>query len=738
MVASKLRFKRGCMTDDSQQKLRFRPRARIIRTIGDQLISGPEAAVIELVKNAYDADASFVTIKFTPPLSEGDGRISVRDDGHGMTLSDIQNKWMEPAYSAKSEQRASPSRHRVMMGSKGIGRFAAAKLGRKMALTSISDEDGLRKAVLIPEIDWSVFDGDRYLADIELDYLTQDSDEPFGTEIEIRELIEVWSEAKLKKLHTELRRLISPLNNLRERDPFKIYLDLSLCSVETCGFSGHALVNSSAAREDLEAANFEVNPFPLLTACDYEVVGSFDETGNFNGTMEIRRARQNPNPIELVVPQNDEEESCGIVGVHLYIFDRESNTLKENFSQAGMGDVTAPEARRILDEIAGIAIYRDGFRVRPYGDPANDWLTLDGRRVQDPSLRIGHNQIAGYITVIGQGNGGLQERSSREGFEENGSFRRLQRLIQNLLAQAVEPRRHSFREKAGLSRRRTTTFDEVRQLAGLAKIRALISGLPEQERMHASSVINQQAALLSSKIDALEDRQRVLEAKSSLGAIIGEVLHEGSPAAGYVQTTSVRLQRLYPDLFNNSDRTIEAKNEFPRKLHLMKENSGKLALLFTNLRPLSGGKRGPLRHFRPVDQIAGAVDLFATHRVQFEIHGGLNAPEVIGYPEDLSTALVNLFSNSVYWLENNRISNPRVDISLEPRGGELVIYIEDNGPGIPPEFIERIFDVGFTLKDGGTGLGLNIAREALARSGATLGVHLNFDIGTRFEIRFQL
>ncbi len=85
------------MAGGDDLKLQFRPRARIIRTIGDQLISGPEAAVIELVKNAYDADASYVWIRFTPPLEASKGRISIKDDGHGMSLSDVQDKWMEPA-----------------------------------------------------------------------------------------------------------------------------------------------------------------------------------------------------------------------------------------------------------------------------------------------------------------------------------------------------------------------------------------------------------------------------------------------------------------------------------------------------------------------------------------------------------------------------------------------------------------------------------------------------------------
>ena len=105
------------MNEIAEDKLRFKPKARIIRTIGDQLISGPEAAVIELVKNAYDADANFVEIKFTPPLQSGDGRISITDDGHGMSLDDIRLKWMEPATASKVKERRSPSKTRKMMGS---------------------------------------------------------------------------------------------------------------------------------------------------------------------------------------------------------------------------------------------------------------------------------------------------------------------------------------------------------------------------------------------------------------------------------------------------------------------------------------------------------------------------------------------------------------------------------------------------------------------------------------------
>jgi len=731
------------MADGEQNKLSFRPRARIIRTIGDQLISGPEAAVIELVKNAYDADASYVWIRFVPPLHAGNGRIVIRDDGHGMSLADVRDKWMEPATSSKTGLRLSRHLRRPLMGSKGIGRFAAAKLGRRMGLTSSSVVEGFAEEVMIPEIDWSIFEGDAYLSDIAIDYLLQPATGGTGTEIEVRDLNEAWTEAKLNRLHLELRRLISPLDQADEQRAFRIYLDLSGCTPETAGFDGRQIVavgatDETAPHDGAPPSDFAVQPFPLLTTCDYEVVGFFDEVGAFNGTMQVRRGGLAPVNIDLKIPLADDEAPCGAIGVHLYIFDREAQTVRQTMTRAGLGNLSATEGRRILDEIAGVAIYRDGFRVRPYGDPENDWLTLDRRRVQDPSLRIGHNQVAGYVTVQGQGESGLIERSSREGFEQNGAFIRLGRIITKLMTEEVEPRRYAFRKQTGLSRSRTATFEEVRELSELNKIKALIEKLPAEDQPAAQAVVARESAQLAEKIAVLEDRQRVLEAKSSLGAIISEVLHEGGPAVSYIFNTSNRLQTLYTDLLAGGDRAEAAKGLFPDRLVQMRKNATRLSDLFKALRPLSGGRRGKPAFFRPIEPIADAKALFDGHKTRIVITGGAGAPEVVGFPEDLTTAMVNLLSNSIFWLEEARTESPQIDIELFTQGADLVIYVDDNGPGVTAEFAEHIFDVGFSLKPDGTGLGLNIAKEALARSEGDLAFHLDHGNGARFEIRFPL
>ncbi|WP_341236213.1 sensor histidine kinase [uncultured Sulfitobacter sp.] len=731
------------MPDIEESKLRFKPKARIIRTIGDQLISGPEAAVIELVKNAYDADANFVEIRFSPPLQPGQGRISISDDGHGMSLDDIRLKWMEPATASKVKNRRSPTKNRKMMGSKGIGRFAAAKLGAKMALTSTVQTKEGNAAVLIPELDWSIFSDDVYLSDIAIDYLVQAVEEPTGTTIEVIELHEEWTKERLTKLYNELRRLLSPFSASHENgEEFSVYLDLSDCDSGSAGFDPEEIF--AQAGPDLSDGPYSgqgrrVHPFPLLSTCDYELSGSLAADGSFEGSFVIHRAGRGAETITIPGTGIKRSESAGDVEVQLYLFDREADALKSNMKAAGMGDLSATEARRLLDSISGVAIYREGFRVRPYGDPENDWLALDSRRVQDPSLRIGHNQIAGYLKIGSEQDSNLFERSSREGLEDNAAFQNLARLTKRLLAEVVEPKRFDFREKAGISRPRSSSFDELKELSELKRIRKLISLLEPKQREQAERIIDTESQRLSMRVDAMRERQRVLEAQSSLGAILAEVLHEGSPEATFVRKSADRMNVMLKTFLTGDDNgKSKAREFFSERIPQMKASGEKLSELFRVLRPLAGGKRRQPTLFYPIKTIKDALAIFEGHQVEVEIETTAKGMEFLGHAEDLSTAMVNIVGNAVHWFEATGIEEPCIQITLSRSDDGGHVFIEDNGPGVREEFMERIFEVGFTLKDGGTGLGLNIAREALARSGGKLKFHPEHKDGALFEIEFPV
>jgi len=142
---------------------KFRPSARLIRTIGDDIIKDVYAAVIELIKNAYDADANNVELKFIDLANPEKAKIIIKDDGHGMDYKTVVNNWMVPATDDKLGRRKSPG-GRYMQGRKGIGRFATSILGNTL-LMETTDESGITTTVLI---DWSIFSAEKYLDEIEL------------------------------------------------------------------------------------------------------------------------------------------------------------------------------------------------------------------------------------------------------------------------------------------------------------------------------------------------------------------------------------------------------------------------------------------------------------------------------------------------------------------------------------------------------------------------------------------
>ena len=729
-------------------QLSFRPRARIIRTIGDRLISGPEAAVIELIKNSHDADASFATVTFVPPLTQGEGQILIEDDGHGMTLEDIEQKWMEPATSDKRERKESPEGRRLL-GSKGIGRFASARLGQYLELissafgrTGAAEAQPRIQTTRIAELDWNEFEAAKYLSEVRFPVESLPAAAHTGTLLKLTSLRDDWSEQRVQKLHQELRRLVSPIRR-PDLKPFRIFLDLSLCTPENSGFDGSAIVNADATEAQGESKPKprinEVQPFPLLEACDYAVDGAFDENGVFEGTMTIRRGGQEPERISVEVPLQAEEgeEPCGIVLVRLNIFDREATAIRSTAQKAGFGAIGVREARKLLDSISGVAIYREGFRIRPYGDGENDWLTLDAKRVQNPTMKIGRNQIAGVVTVDDEEFSHLIERSSREGLEENGSFRRLQSLISTLLSEVVEPRRRQFRVSAGLDARDETSFREVYRKVQMGWSKLLLAKIPEADREEAEALVARESDRLTEYLKRLEERQAQLEAKVTLGLIIGEVMHQGNTPLAFLETETARLERWWPHLLDSTQEAEEDRAEVPHLLNGMGASSEKLRVLFNALSPLSGARRGEPKPYDAAAVIAQTQYLFKSRMeklgMAFAIQQDVGARQVFGYPDDLATAITNLIDNSIYWIEHHNISKARIDALIAPNGERCIITIADNGVGIPPEFSEQVFDVGFTLKPNGTGLGLSIAQEAIARSGGEMQL-LASQAGAAFQI----
>lgn len=706
---------------------KLRPRARIIRTIGDQLISGPEAALIELVKNSYDADSPFVLIKIEPKnsSSEEGGIITVEDQGHGMSPDDVINKWFEPATDEKLHRSTSPG-GRPMLGAKGIGRFAASRLGKTTSVVTVHESSTSKKTVTNVEVDWDLFSSHQYLDDIDIPVsskvLPATSSLPCGVKLTIFDLRDSWTKKRLETLVRELRRLASP-ENTRESG-FQIRLDISAFATNTHGFDGQSLLQAlnfgADTGDDSSADPLLIQPFTLDQHADYVLQGKFNGVGAFTGEFINFRGDQTPQPI--LVPESIislDEAPCGPFSIRINVYDREQEALQSLFERMNIDfeSIGIRAARKIINENAGIAIFRKGFRIRPYGDSENDWLELERQRVQDPSKKLGLSQVSGTLRIRDEAISNLIERSSREGLEHNGAFVRLKALVHTVLVH-VEERRFQFREKAGLSRRPKANIEKVRETANLQNTLSAVKSLPKKFRNAFVDAIQKDAAELKIGLNEIDEYQQLLQSRSALGLVVAEVLHDGRRLLNPVVNSSKSLIQGRDWVLEDTKRGQVYRRQFPEHAQTVFTGVRSLGALFKKLDPISGRKRGAPKTFvldAVISRCTGLfTDLFHRNSISLIVECP-NDLHAYGYDDDLQAALMNIIDNAAFWLATSAEAR-ELRIECQSDNEWISIRVSNTGPLIDEAYVPRLFDAGFTLRTEGTGIGLVISREAMRRS----------------------
>ena len=249
---------------------KIRPAGRHILTIGRDLVQDPHAAVIELVKNAYDADSPDVVIAFERN-DNGECRITVGDHGHGMTRDTVINKWMVPSTPDKQSRAGHSPGGRTMQGRKGIGRYAASILGEDLLLetTTLSGE----KTTLY--LQWKDFERAEYLEDAEILIETKSLTQAAGTmlTIGVRDVdMAAWGQSQFNTLQFELRRLMPPFPMVATEQAFEVVLRIS----------GIPSVDDMDAR---------VEPFPLVEYFDYRIAGKMEPGGTGTFVYSQQKSR---------------------------------------------------------------------------------------------------------------------------------------------------------------------------------------------------------------------------------------------------------------------------------------------------------------------------------------------------------------------------------------------------------------------------------------------------------------
>lgn len=663
----------------------MRPRARIIALIGDELISDEPVAVVELIKNAYDADASKVSIKFEGENELEPDSLVIEDDGHGMSLETVLSAWFEPGTVHKKQGKRSPS-GRQFQGAKGIGRFAAARLAESLLMETkqLGQENGV--SVLL---DWGSFSDDSYLDQVTLDYQVEPLPSiKHGTKLSLINLHarRKWTADDFESLHNRLSRLVSPFQNStgeREISDFNIELHVP----------GHPQYTG------------KVESHKLTTIPKYCLSGTLSSSGRFTGTFEIDGVEAKDFTDEPLGSKKDKVK-CGAFAVEIRAWDRDRPGLAPymiTFNESLTG------LRKILDAYSGVSLYRDGFRVHPYGERDFDWLGLDTRSRQNPTMHMANNQLVSAIRISREDNDKLTDRTNREGLVHNDAYEDLKKWYIRILG-LLEAERYLVRPREEDEPEETSLLYEPFDMSEVVSQanRQLGPAHP------VAKLVKTKDGEIRDGVKRLQDHYSRLLMSAGLGQLIDVVVHEiGAPlgrAHREVNNLESSLRTTLGDhRFSGLDGCFTNLRAYLEQIYNLRER----------LMPKVAGKRGRATAFYVQDEIQGNIDLYsnliAKQGIDVQVTWPSDQMAVFMSRSSLGQVVANLLDNSIYWLTRHH---------GDGKGGELMIRLDrlekgfkllvaDDGPGVPEGDRARIFDAEFTRKEHGIGLGLFIARKVM-------------------------
>ena len=727
---------------------KIRPSARILNTVGNELIKDAASAVVELVKNSYDADSATVNIKLEYKKDEKRLVVCIKDKGHGMSEDDVRGVWLVPATEHKRKAVESPGK-RILQGKKGIGRFAATMLGQRVLLETTRDNTTTNTLLDMDEVDRVT-----YLDELDILVESEKSSLEDGTSIIIErdnisydELQEVWAESQIKKLERELKTLVTPkVIQVGARNELLSSVagnfDISL---EIIGFDYQNIWNG----EQL------VEPIPIFDFFDYQIVGTVSEKGIIkaqfvNNVGDYSKTEKFSRNVDF----HRGESSPGQFYFDIRIYERGKTGL-DRIIKRGMKDETftasinSSRIRSLLNELYGISLYRGGFRVRPYGDQDYDWLEIDKKRTQK-SKKIGHNQTIGYVLVENEHQSKLIEKSARDGLVENPAYAGLKVILGEVIALLENgisaSKKNDTPENHTLDDRIDDLFslDSLQSDVGesLQNIK-LESEVKEKVEKAISKAIDSELRKKKKEAKEIKEQLALYQGDATLGRVTHVILHEGRKHVKYISETAPRFTKWINSYLKNQ--LEETKQKISDRSHDIERNSQRLAYLFKKIEPLSRTRREKVKPHKLSEIIESAHSIFESdiekNNIFWNVSPEIKNLSINAARSDLITIFSNLIENSIYWLNRKPELDLKISISVyEILDSTCVIEFNDNGPGFSDAEVSRIFEPGYSRRrhDEGTGLGLTIAGDAASRIPNGKIEAVQSSVGASFHISAQV
>lgn len=694
------------MSESTKIPIKIHPRA--FSAFGEDLITNENVAMIELVKNCYDAYALKVEIEFGKD-SQGDPFIRIIDDGCGMTRDTIEYAWATIATSYKKKKpyisrtvqikgsngkMETVKRTRVVSGNKGLGRFSAARLGYQMYITTKHKDDLCIDAYF----DWRSFEQADSIADCALTF-TYREDNPFfcnsdktGTIITIKNLRTEWDEPAIEDLITELARLINPFEAVND---FSIFLKSQFSS---------------------EAVRIEANEF--INRPVYKIVGNVDNEGTVIWTYYhdtgVKKRQESGHILWTAENYNKiarEAFACGPFSFEIRAWDLDAASVD---SLKGRFKIEKSKIRSNISQYKGISVYRDNILVLPKSESARDWLGLDAKRISRVGDRLSTSQIVGIINISHDNNPGIKDTTDREKLADNVEYRQFINVILNITNTLQNER---AKERIGDTPKATLT-DIISPLSSKELVKdieqAVSNGMTAKailERVQEYDLQNER------QLNKLNERLVYYGQTASLGSVAVVIMHEIltgmttikrflNKAQIYVSYFDERTMRYLEDANRSHQRLLDVTNSFtPLYRRDLRKKSNYCNLL---------------------DCVKNSIRLIKAKKISSDIQFiySIEKDVIVQMNEgELQTILINLFDNACYWIKDSQKNDKRILIETEnDQNGRITVVVSDTGIGVEPENAEKIFAPGITAKPKGIGMGLVIVTELVNAYGGKAGI----------------
>lgn len=663
--------------------------------------------------------------------------IEIADTGSGMSLEELRKNYLvigTPSRKREVDQAIKvKSVKSPYLGEKGIGRLSAMRLGERLRLETAKQTDTEMNRL---DIDWREFSNlDAMIEDVPVEAFTAGlKPNPIwsGTILTISDLSEDWTESRLKTYaEYDFARITDPYVDQKSRPRIALlwngnritipWMDKQLLEHAHAGFKGTYRIRDGepVLSVTLEAINLG---FPHPHEIDVTNLALPDIEGVVSGTSEAV-------PLAALA-------SVGDFDFQAYWYNRQR--------LAGIDSIGDQRTvRKLQENWSSILLFRDGFRVFPYGDDDDDWLELDRRAMGRSGYTLNKMQFVGRINITRTNNPQLLDQTNREGLrstpEQQVFITLLQHVIQVLFWDFLKDvdRRHKQQPLDLGDVKVEVNKLESRAKVALNRVRKIVPKGHEEvvdELQEAFAEFQDLAARAQRRIEEVEADGRQMVQMAGVGLMVEVVAHELARAAesALEAIEALRGKEMPPEIRSKLD-TLRVE---------MKSVSKRLSVL--DQLSVSGRHRSEVFNLcELIEELKlGHAAQFRRHNISFNFKPSSSPVRIRVVKGMLIQILENLISNSVYWMtmrasrESRYVPTITIKIDTDP----VVIYFSDNGRGIAVENQEKVFRPFWSLKDKSKrrGLGLYIARENASYMGGKLTLSPKVDADTKRLHEFVL